>query len=323
MILTAAIKQDYHLPTAPHWAGGIGILNVAAQPQPCGFFVSNARPPVMTGWMEHPQGWPGATSVCQLRSVRLLMIGIVWRRVLNSFLKVAIMNTTPQTTPELNPELAIINGEIKTTSLKIAEHFGKAHYRVLRAIESLECSPEFAAANFGVSKYQVVGGKNASREETMYEITRDGFMFLAMGFTGAKAAQWKEAYITTFNRMESELHGKATETAKTLPPAGPFAKEVESAIERRAHTLSLRQYDKIKEQLREAIRKWGKDLEGQKLVEFIQHIDLPDSKLVIVHRDTLWQLTSCLAYLDIAQKKALSSINALEQETGMPWYGRD
>jgi len=116
---------------------------------------------------------------------------------------------------------------------------------------------------------------------------------------------------------------KPTEATQPLLPAGQFTQEVESAIERRAHTLSLRQYDKIKEQLREAIQKWGKELEGQKLVEFIQTIDLPDSKLVVVHRDTVWQLTSCLAYLDIAQKKALSSINALEQETGMPWYGRD
>lgn len=120
-----------------------------------------------------------------------------------------------------------------------------------------------------------------------------------------------------------DAQAKPTEATQPILPAGQFTQEVEAAIERRAHTLSLRQYEKIKEQLREAIRKWGKDLEGQKLVEFIQHIDLPDSKLVIVHRDTVWQLTSCLAYLDIAQRKAFDSIHALEQETGMPWYGRD
>lgn len=118
------------------------------------------------------------------------------------------MNTQSQVTPAIRPHVAVIDGQIKTTSLKVAEHFGKRHDDVLRRINNLDCSPEFAARNFAASKYQVAGGKNTSREEIMYEITRDGFMFLAMGFTGAKAAQWKEAYINAFNRMESELQGK-------------------------------------------------------------------------------------------------------------------
>lgn len=120
-----------------------------------------------------------------------------------------------------------------------------------------------------------------------------------------------------------DAQAKPTEEPRPILPAGQFTQEVEAAIERRAHTLSLRQYEYIKKQLREAIKKFAGDLTGKKLVEFIDYIDLPDSKLVIVNRDTVWQLTSCLAYLDIAQKKALSSINALENETGMPWYGRD
>ncbi|EOT9412018.1 Rha family transcriptional regulator, partial [Escherichia coli] len=35
--------------------------------------------------------------------------------------------------------------------------------------------------------------------------TRDGFAFLAMGFTGKRAAQFKEAYINAFNQMEKQL----------------------------------------------------------------------------------------------------------------------
>ena len=38
-----------------------------------------------------------------------------------------------------------------------------------------------------------------------YMMTRDGFAFLAMGFTGKKAAHWKEAYINAFNAMEKRL----------------------------------------------------------------------------------------------------------------------
>ncbi|EOS1856350.1 Rha family transcriptional regulator, partial [Escherichia coli] len=38
-------------------------------------------------------------------------------------------------------------------------------------------------------------------------ITRDGFAFLAMGFTGKRAARFKEAYINAFNQMERCLSG--------------------------------------------------------------------------------------------------------------------
>ena len=34
---------------------------------------------------------------------------------------------------------------------------------------------------------------------------RDGFSFLVMGFTGAKALDWKVRYINAFNEMEATL----------------------------------------------------------------------------------------------------------------------
>lgn len=39
----------------------------------------------------------------------------------------------------------------------------------------------------------------------MYRITRDGFVLLAMGFTGSKALEWKLRYIAAFNEMEEKL----------------------------------------------------------------------------------------------------------------------
>ncbi|OGS90840.1 MAG: hypothetical protein A2Z95_06125 [Gallionellales bacterium GWA2_60_18] len=39
----------------------------------------------------------------------------------------------------------------------------------------------------------------------MYEITRDGFTLLCMGFTGPEAMVWKERYIEAFNQMEAAL----------------------------------------------------------------------------------------------------------------------
>lgn len=98
-------------------------------------------------------------------------------------------------------ELTVTNGQPTTTSLAIAERFGKQHFHVMRDIEKLECSEEFGASNFGCTSY-----KDASnRLQPMYTVTKDGFMFLAMGFTGKEAAAWKERFITAFNAMERQL----------------------------------------------------------------------------------------------------------------------
>jgi hypothetical protein len=54
----------------------------------------------------------------------------------------------------------------------------------------------------------------------MYEMTRDGFTFLAMGFTGKEAARWKEAYIAAFNAMAEQFARPAPAVSdKPLTPA--------------------------------------------------------------------------------------------------------
>lgn len=93
------------------------------------------------------------------------------------------------------------NGNDVTTSLLIAEVFGKEHSKVVRDIESLSCSASFNAANFGVITY--IDSRN--REQTAYEMTKDGFSFLVMGYTGAKAGEFKEKFINEFNRREALL----------------------------------------------------------------------------------------------------------------------
>ncbi|WP_260458301.1 Rha family transcriptional regulator [Bacteroides salyersiae] len=39
----------------------------------------------------------------------------------------------------------------------------------------------------------------------MFYLTRDGFTFLAMGFTGKVAVEFKETYINAFNEMEKAI----------------------------------------------------------------------------------------------------------------------
>lgn len=96
--------------------------------------------------------------------------------------------------------------QVKTTSLKVAEIFAKQHKNVIQKIESLDCSSEFTSANFSAHVQTIEIGNGATRESKYYEMTKDGFMFLVMGFTGAAAAKIKEAYINTFNQMAAMLY---------------------------------------------------------------------------------------------------------------------
>jgi len=90
------------------------------------------------------------------------------------------------------------NGIPVVDSLTIASIFNKEHKTVLRSIENCEASEQFNRHNFVPTSYKDI----QNRKQKMYLLTKDGFAFIAMGFSGKKAAQFKEDYINCFNNME-------------------------------------------------------------------------------------------------------------------------
>lgn len=116
----------------------------------------------------------------------------------------------------------IENGQPVTTSLKIAELFGKNHKEVLRDIREKilpHITDDFNERNFAPVDYR--DGKGQYRP--MYYLTRDGFTMVAMGYTGPKAMQFKEAYINEFNKMEAMLQ-------KTRPNADDLINQAATKI---------------------------------------------------------------------------------------------
>lgn len=93
-------------------------------------------------------------------------------------------------------------GNDVTTSLIVAEIFGKEHNKVCQDIETLSCSESFRVANFGDTPY--INPQNG-QTYNMYEMTKDCFSFLVMGYTGEKAGQFKEKFISEFNKRETLL----------------------------------------------------------------------------------------------------------------------
>ena len=118
------------------------------------------------------------------------------------------MNSLTLTVSKSKPVVYEKRDRPTTDSLKVAEYFGKRHSDVLRDIEALECSKEFTERNFALSCYKDESGK----KNKMHTMTFDGFMFLAMGYRGKKAAALKEAYINEFNSMATFI--RQLETAK-------------------------------------------------------------------------------------------------------------
>lgn len=88
------------------------------------------------------------------------------------------------------------------SSIQVAQEFGKRHNDVLRDIRVLDCSEEFRKRNFAHTFQTVDMPNGAQRKDPIYLMTRDGFMFLVMGYRGSKAAAIKEAIIKRFNDME-------------------------------------------------------------------------------------------------------------------------
>jgi anti-repressor protein len=130
----------------------------------------------------------------------------------------------------------------KVSSLTVAEKFGKRHGHVIRDIETkiLGVAPEyFNRPNFGLVEYQDAKGETRKS----YDLTRDGFSLLAMGFTGAKAMLWKVRYIQAFNMLEREALGQSPQSS--LPATvTALAHELERqrAINKQQEPLALYAY---------------------------------------------------------------------------------
>lgn len=102
------------------------------------------------------------------------------------------MQTTPTKNTDLFPEtllIDVVDGHTFTSSLKIAEHFGKQHRDVLKAIRNIiaRCSDTERLRNFAQSFTFFISANGAKRKRPIYHLSRDGFIFVVGGFTGDEA----------------------------------------------------------------------------------------------------------------------------------------
>ncbi|MBO0572786.1 phage antirepressor Ant [Clostridium botulinum] len=105
--------------------------------------------------------------------------------------------------------LNIKNGQPVVSSREVANDFGKRHSHVVEAIDNKIESLTTENSEVKISKLFIPTTFNHNGNDYKeYLLTRDGFTFIVMGFTGAKADSWKFKYIEAFNNMEQYIKEK-------------------------------------------------------------------------------------------------------------------
>ncbi|EAK0482373.1 TPA: Rha family transcriptional regulator [Campylobacter jejuni] len=111
----------------------------------------------------------------------------------------------------INVEFEVVGTQTHTTSLDIAAVFEKRHDNIIAQIKALP-QDDFTHLNFKASNYK----DSTGRILPCYNLTRDGFSLLVMGFTGEKAYKWKIEFIKAFNEMEKRLKNLEIEKHEKL-----------------------------------------------------------------------------------------------------------
>jgi len=101
----------------------------------------------------------------------------------------------------------------------VAEAFEKRHDNVLRDIDNILGSSELRnLAEQGVMPFRevYVFDEKANKNVRTFDMTRDGFTLLAMGWTGDRAMTFKVRYIEAFNAMEAKLRAMPVDSVAAM-----------------------------------------------------------------------------------------------------------
>lgn len=208
--MLTSIAYGRHTDPATHIVVGFGRPDFRdAQPRHKAVFlcVSFGHTVVMVGWAGSPSGLPVAlsrsTNPVQPATLCLVASGGGFKTHSS---ETAIMHTQVQNSPAI-PSVSVVKNHAITTSKDVAAFFGKRHDNIIRAIENFksDLDADFYALNFEEIQNQVDLGMGRTRLDRGFNITKDGFTLLVMGFTGKQAMQFKIAYINRFNELEAAL----------------------------------------------------------------------------------------------------------------------
>jgi len=159
----------------------------------------------------------------------------------------------------MNELITVVNGKPVVTSKQIADHFGKTHRHALRDVaKELETAGDFGSEHFGLSSYT----SSQNKILPCYEMSRDGFTLIAMGFTGVKAQQWKIKYIEAFNAMERELLNGSAKFGSVMDALNDACRLMESDKQKASvFGQGLHEWRKLRKEHMERVEKLHTDVQ--------------------------------------------------------------
>lgn len=117
-------------------------------------------------------------------------------------------------TTTLTPVVHIKDNAVFANSRDVADYFGKQHKNVLRDIT--EIGSKLSTTEFLPLFRTEAYFDSYGRKQLVFDMTKDGFTLLVMGYTGQKALQFKLRYIAQFNAIEARLREQQLQT-RALP----------------------------------------------------------------------------------------------------------
>ena len=214
----------------------------------------------------------------------------------------------------------------------IAKIFEKPHNDVLKAIRNIidedsGYSEGFRLGNFSQSYY--VNAQN--KKMPCYLMTRDGFSALGMGFTGKKAARFKEAYINRFNEMECRLdyiralrdqYPKLTEAIKEVyddPKFYVYTNEADM-LNRIAFGMTSKQFREVNNIPKSEPIRPHLDSNSAALLDHLQHVDVGLIYGMLDYQERKQKLEWCAMkwkekHLETIEVKAIESNVEINKDT--------
>lgn len=187
----------------------------------------------------------------------------------------------------MNELVVMKDQQAVTSSLQVAETFGKDHKHVLRDIKNL-AAQNWATKNMFKSGTYV----NRGKEYPMVYMNRDGFTLLAMGFTGKKAMDFKLKYIEAFNSMENQIRTYGgfqipNNMSEALQLAADQAKQMEIMKPKAvfADAVAASRTSILVSELAKILKQNGIDMGGKRLFEWLR-----TNGYLIIRKGTDWNM---------------------------------
>ena len=194
----------------------------------------------------------------------------------------------------------VVEGRAVTSSFKVAEYFGKKHSDVVRAVDDLIAKNQELQVLRNFARYSEtvsLNDKGATRKVPAYWMDRKGFCLLAMGFTGAKALEFKCAFYDEFERMEQALKN---------PPAPAYItdaqqREIQRAVGRHSEGYGINYqtiYSALKNHFNVPSYKRILEKDFEAAISFIQSVKIMTREECIEHEKAQMKRIEAATYHD-------------------------